>query len=155
MVRVRVGVGVEVEVEVVVVVEVEVVVEVVVGQMTKMEFEKLQSDGFSPLPGRCVILLDPPPATIGHIVIPDSAKVHVVKASGYTGVVLAVEEGWTYVKRSMERFGHTIWVSDLVSGEEAVHAFKVGDRVVLGLHMDELTEEVVWARNGQVEAVIT
>ena len=114
--------------------------------MTKIEFEKLQSYGFSPLPGRCVILLDPPPATIGHIVIPDSAKVHVVKASGYTGVVLAVEEGWTYVKR---------WVSDLVSGEEAVHAFKVGDRVVLGLHMDELTEEVVWARNGQVEAVIT
>ncbi len=123
--------------------------------MTKLEFDTLTRHGFSPLPGRCVILLDPPPATIGHIVIPDSAKVHVVKASGYTGVVLAVEEGWTYVKRSMERFGHTIWVSDLVSGEEAVHAFKVGDRVVLGLHMDELTEEVVWARNGQVEAVIT
>jgi len=122
--------------------------------MTKREFEKFQSDGFRPLPGRCVIELAPPQATIGHIVIPDSTKVHDVKAGGYTGIVLAVEGGWTYVKHSVDRFGEKIWISDLISGEKAVHAFKVGDRVVLGLHMDELTEEVVWARNGQVEAVI-
>ncbi len=113
--------------------------------MTKREFEKLQSDGFSPLPGRCVILLNPPPATIGHIIVPDSAKVHVVKASGYTGVVVAVTPGYT-------EHHHKKLPSYRTQRPEQ---FKVGDRVVLGLHMDDLTEEVVWARNGQVEAVIT
>ena len=113
--------------------------------MTKREFEKLQSDGFSPLPGRCVILLNPPPATIGHIIVPDSAKVHVVKASGYTGVVVAVTPGYT-------EHHHKKLPSYRTQRPEQ---FKVGDRVVLGLHADDLTEEVVWARNGQVEAVIT
>lgn len=119
--------------------------------MTKLEFEKLQSYGFSPLPGRCVILLDPPPATIGHIIVPDSAKVHVVKASGYTGTVLTVTPD---LKPSKKSVPFSIGMPHILNTPSDAD-FVVGDRVVLGLHADELTEEVVWARNGQVEAVIT
>src|SRR5271155_4152478 len=117
--------------------------------MTKIEWEKLNADGFEPLPGRCVVLLDPPPAKSGTIVIPDSARVHAVKASGYTGTVLAVNPKY---EEDVPKGGRVISVMKDHFWSDA--AFKVGDRVVLGIHADELREEVIWARNGQVEAVI-
>src|SRR5271155_3548494 len=114
--------------------------------MTKIEWEKLNADGFEPLPGRCVVLLDPPPAKSGTIHIPQSAQLHEVKASGYTGTVLAVNPLGEW-KRDKTTF-------DSLCRERDGAKFKAGDRVVLGIHADELREEVIWARNGQVEAVI-
>ena len=118
--------------------------------MTLTEWKKLESDGFHPLPGRCVIQLDAPPTTSGTgpgtIHIPQSAQLHEVKASGYTGTVLAVNPLGEW-KRDKTTF-------DSLCRERDGAKFKAGDRVVLGIHADELREEVIWARNGQVEAVI-
>jgi|SRR5271168_1441784 len=113
--------------------------------MTKLEFDALTTQGFVPLPGRCVILLDQPPSKVGLIHIPDSAKVQAVKAYGYLGKVLAVEPGYTEHRHKKLPSYRT----------RRPEQFKVGDRVAVGLHADDLTEEVIWARNGQVDAVVT
>jgi hypothetical protein len=122
--------------------------------MTKLEFDAFTAQGFVPLPGRCVILLDQPPSKIGLVHIPDSAKVQAVKAYGYLGKVLAVNPLGEWRKYYYQ---HTTSVGSSVKGHGRVNEvdFKVGDRVAVGLHMDDLTEEVVWARNGQVDAVVT
>jgi hypothetical protein len=142
----------EILVEVVVGVEVvvEVVVVVVVGVDMKLsEWQQLSTDGFTPLPGRCIIHLDRPSAmsTSGTIHIPDSARVQDVKATGYMGTVLAVNPLGEW-KRDKTTFDSLCWLKDAAQ-------FKAGDRVLVGLHMDDLTEEVVVARNGQVDAVVT
>lgn len=110
--------------------------------MTKLQYDLLTSQGtIRPLPGRCIILLDRPPQKIGLIHVPATAQIHGVKAFGYLGRVLEVTP-----KKSRPECEVTKW------GEET--GFKVGDRVTVGLHGDELDEEVIWARNGQIDLVI-
>jgi hypothetical protein len=119
--------------------------------MTLTEWERLSAEGFTPLPGRCVIHLDAPPTVSGSIVLPDSTRVQDVKGTGHMGTVLAMETNWEYQKHSVEKFGEIRWRPD---NDPERGGFKVGDRVAVGIHADELTEQVVFARNGQVSAVL-
>lgn len=109
--------------------------------MTKLEFDKLVGEGFRLLPGRCAIHLERPPDKVGAIVIPQSAQAHEVKAEGYVGTVLAVTPE-----------GIFRYLSGKVRGKPT--DFSSGDRVCVGLHADELTEEVVIIRNAMVAAVL-
>ena len=109
--------------------------------MTKLEFDKLVGEGFRLLPGRCAIHLERPPDKVGAIVIPQSAQAHEVKAEGYVGTVLAVTPE-----------GIFRYLSGKVRGKPT--DFSSGDRVCVGLHADELTEEVVIIRNTMVAAVL-
>jgi hypothetical protein len=102
--------------------------------MTKQAFDELVGQGFRLLSGRCAIHLERPPDKVGSIVIPGTAQEHEVKAEGYAGRVLRVR------RTSKE------WDQGL--------GFYEGDRVCVGLHADELREEVVIIRNAMVVAVL-
>lgn len=119
--------------------------------MTKLQFDALftsptthtstPTHTFHPLPGKCAILLDPVEEKVGSVIVPETARGRGVKAGGYKGRVLAMTPVW-------EDGGE---VDAMFQRDEG---FKVGDHVLLGLHLDELTEEVVFAWNNQVEAVL-
>jgi hypothetical protein len=111
--------------------------------MTKQNYDLMmaQYPQFHPLPGRCIIHLDPAPAKVGLIHIPEKAQGKEIKAVGYTGVVLAI---------NYDREKWKGWTKESSWQDRAV----VGDRVCVGLHADELTEEVVVLHNDLVVAVI-
>jgi hypothetical protein len=92
------------------------------------------------------VALDPAPAKVGLIHIPEKARGKGIRAEGYTGRVLAVQEKLKETPHS--RPGDRFYWAD--TGFE----FAVGDRVCVGLHADELTEEVVVLHNDLVVAVI-
>lgn len=107
--------------------------------MTKREYDQLINNGYRPLPGRCFVLLDPVPEREGSIIVPDVARSREIKATGYTGVVL-------FMTNETEKTKET--------KKTGKFEFTIGNHVVLGLHMDELKDEVIVARNGQVVAVL-
>lgn len=76
---------------------------------------------------------------MGSIHVPETARGKEVKGGGYKGKILAIS------RTGKEWEQGTQWGID----------FSIGDHVLVGLHLDEVNEEVVWASNGQVEAVIT
>lgn len=107
-----------------------------------------------PLPGRCVIEMDRPPATVKGIVVPETARrlnLDVPKGdyhTAYTGKVLAMTE-----RRNRERKrtgnGERVWIEDY-------EHFSAGDRVAVELLMNELNRpgSVIVVENKRVMAVI-
>ncbi len=87
-----------------------------------------------PLPGRCVIRLDPTPTMSGSLHIPDSARDLKPTDPIYSGIVVAVSP----------RRGE--------DGTPWEEGFGPGDRVWLALRLEDLGKELVATHNTRVWA---
>jgi len=87
-----------------------------------------------PLPGRCVVRLDPLPDRIGSLFIPDSANNLRPSDPVHSGTVVAMSP------RKNE------------DGTLRVEPFSAGDRVWLALRMEDLNKELVATENTRVWA---
>ena len=85
--------------------------------------------GWRPMPGRSFIHLDPAPAKIGAIHIPESAQGMRITNTAWSGTVLAT----TFKDES---------------------SFDVGDRVWFLLYEEDLGKEVIITRNETICAVV-
>ena len=85
--------------------------------------------GWRPMPGRSFIHLDPAPAKIGAIHIPESAQGLRITNTAWSGTVLAT----TFKDES---------------------SFDVGDRVWFLLYEEDLGKEVIITRNETICAVV-
>jgi hypothetical protein len=105
------------------------------------------SQGFSPLPGRCLIEMDKIPTMSGLLHIPDSARELRMEShakgktlygdSSFTGKVLSV---------SPRRSENT--------GTPLPESFSPGDRVVVMLLKEDLNQKMIVTQNTRVYAVI-
>lgn len=94
------------------------------------------SRGFHPMPGRTFIHLDPLPAKIGSIHVPDTARELQISNTAHSGRVLAVS-----ASREEREWG-------------VEPGWKPGDRVWLLLYDSDRGEEVIITRNEVICAVV-
>ncbi len=111
--------------------------------MTKQFYDQLTEEwrGFRLLPGRCLIHLDQVPDKIGSVIVPDSARVRSERTQAFPGTVLKV------------RYNDKEWLprGDFLPPLPFLH----NHRVLVNIHLDELHEEIILARNDQVIAILT
>lgn len=115
-----------------------------------------------PLPGRCVIALDPIPEKIGAIFLPDTAREMQPTVPLHTGVILAMTG-----RRHHEKFKRTMHEGDCAVSRTAKlsdgiphcncgyqEPFRVGDRIVLDLAMEDLNKRLIVSMNARIRGVI-
>lgn len=95
-----------------------------------------------PLPGKCIIKLDPLPDKIGSLFIPDSARDMKPTEPLHTGVVV-----------SMSTRKYKPGTSKLYK-YEFQEEFQVGDRVLIALTLEDLNRGYVDTLNTRVYAVV-
>lgn len=94
-------------------------------------------EGFRPLPGRCIVRLDPLPDKIGSLFIPDIARDMRPTEPLHSGTVLAMTPR---LKKN--------------SAEPHEEQFQTGDRAILALRMEDLNESIILTHNTRIYAII-
>lgn len=108
--------------------------------------QSMISAGWRPMPGRCIIHLDPVPSLIGLIHVPDSAREKRITDIAWTGTVMAVS-GILHRHVDPDDEGERVhyWKDT---------GFSAGDRVILNLYAEDLDHSVIITRNTVILAVL-
>lgn len=113
-------------------------------KMTSLEFVFDQQNPVKPLPGRIAIRVDKPPAMIGSLHVPESARTQTERDLCLTGTVLAIGHGPFYEGSPKYKRYQGLLAEDV----------QVGDRVIFKALLKDLNRDCLLTVVTRVEGVI-